>query len=242
MENIALWGAMVNVLAVVCGGLVGLLLRLVLRRGEGRLGDTMEKCSDAVMKGIGLCCMIIGISGAVKTEKILVMILSVIVGGILGTLLDLDGKINRLGDILGKRFSGKKGNAGDFSTGFVNATLLFCVGAMSIVGPMESGLALNHTTQYAKSIMDGVMAIVFASSLGVGVLFSGVSIFLYQGSLTLLAQWVAPILSDVVINEMSAAGSLLIVGIGLNLLGITKLKLMDYLPAMFLPILFCLFM
>jgi uncharacterized membrane protein YqgA involved in biofilm formation len=242
MEKMALWGAIVNVLAVVFGGLLGLLLRRFLHSGEGRLGETMEKCSDAIMKGIGLCCMVIGISGALKSEKMLVMILSVIVGGILGTLLDLDGKINRLGNFLGEKLSGKGGMASDFSAGFVNATLLFCVGAMSIVGPMESGLRLVHTTQYAKSIMDGVMAIVFASSFGVGVLFSGVSILLYQGSLTLLAQWVQPILSDAVITEMSAAGSLLILGIGLNLAGITKLKLMNYIPAMFLPILFCLFM
>ena len=242
MEKIALWGAIVNMLAVIGGGLVGLGLRIFLRGGEGKLGKVMENCSDAIMKGIGLCCMIIGISGALKSEKALVMILSVIVGGILGTLFDLDGLINRLGDFLGSKLSGRKGKASDFSAGFVNATLLFCVGAMSIVGPMESGLLRMHTTQYAKSIMDGVMAIVFASSLGVGVLFSGASVLLYQGSLTLLAQWVQPILSDVVINEMSAAGSLLILGIGLNLAGITKLKLMNYVPAMFLPILFCLFM
>ena len=242
MEKIALWGAIVNMLAVIGGGLVGLGLRIFLHGGEGKLGKVMENCSDAIMKGIGLCCMIIGISGALKSEKTLVMILSVIVGGILGTLFDLDGLINRLGDFLGSKLSGRKGKASDFSAGFVNATLLFCVGAMSIVGPMESGLLLMHTTQYAKSIMDGVMAIVFASSLGVGVLFSGASVLLYQGSLTLLAQWVQPILSDVVINEMSAAGSLLILGIGLNLAGITKLKLMNYVPAMFLPILFCLFM
>ena len=242
MEKLALWGAIVNTLAVIAGGVVGLAFRRVLRGGEGKLGETMEKCSDAIMKGIGLCCMLIGISGALKTEKTLVMILSVIVGGIIGTLLDLDDKINRLGIFLGKHLTGKSGKASDFAAGFVNATLLFCVGAMSIVGPMESGLQLVHTTQYAKSIMDGVMAIVFASSLGVGVLFSGVSILLYQGSLTLLAQWVQPILNDVVINEMSAAGSLLILGIGLNLAGITKLKLMNYLPAMFLPIVLCLFM
>ncbi len=242
MEKIALWGTIVNMLAVICGGMVGLLFRRFLHGGEGRLGAAMENYSDAIMKGIGLCCIVIGISGAIESKKILVMILSVIVGGILGTLLDLDGKINRLGNFLGEHLSGKGGKASDFSAGFVNATLLFCVGAMSIVGPLESGLQLIHTTQYAKSIMDGVMAIVFASSLGVGVLFSGVSILLYQGSLTLLAQWVQPILSEVVINEISATGSLLIIGIGLNLLGLTKLKLMNYLPAIFLPILFCLFM
>lgn len=240
MEKIALWGAIVNVLAVVLGGLLGLVLRCFLHGSEGKLGRAMENCSDAIMKGIGLCCMILGISGALKSQKMLVMILAIIVGGLLGTLLDLDGKIHRLGDFLGEKLSGKGGRASDFSSGFVNATLLFCVGAMSIVGPMESGLQLVHTTQYAKSIMDGVLAIVFASSLGAGVLFSGVSIFLYQGSLTMLAQWVQPILSDGVINEMSAAGSLLILGIGLNLAGITKLKLMNYVPAMFLPILFCL--
>ncbi len=241
MEKIALFGTIINVIAVVCGSLFGLLLGLFLHRGNGRLGGMMEKCSDAIMKGIGLCCAIIGISGALETGKILVMLLSVIVGGVIGTLLDLDGKINRLGDFLGEKLSADS-KAGEFSQGFVNATLLFCVGAMSIVGPMESGLLLDHTTQYAKSLMDGVMAIVFASSLGVGVLFSGASVLLYQGSLTLLAKVIQPILSDAVITEISATGSLLIIGIGLNLLGITKLRLMNYLPAMFLPILFCLFM
>ena len=241
MEKVALWGTIVNVLVVLAGGLVGLVFRRFLRRDKGRLGNVMDKCSDAIMKGIGLCCLIIGISGAVKTEKVLIMLLSVIVGGVIGTLLDLDAKINFLGDFLGTKCSGKHGTSGEFSAGFVNATLLFCVGAMSIVGPMESGLLGVHTTQYAKSLMDGVMSVVFASSFGVGVLFSCVSIFLYQGSLTLLAQWIQPILSNAVICEISATGSLLIIGIGLNLLGITKLKLMNYLPAIFLPILFCLF-
>ncbi|MBO5305874.1 MAG: DUF554 family protein, partial [Clostridia bacterium] len=149
MEKIALWGTIVNVLTVVGGGMVGLLFRRFLNGGNGRVSAIMDKCSDAIMKGIGLCCVMIGISGAIETQKVLVMILSIIVGGIIGTILDLDGKITRLGDFLGKHLSGKGGKASDFSAGFVNATLLFCVGAMSIVGPMESGLQLVHTTQYA---------------------------------------------------------------------------------------------
>ncbi len=242
MEKLSLFGTIVNTLAVIVGTLVGLVTRHFLHGGTGKLGGVMENCSDAVMKGIGLCNVMIGISGAIKTGNALIMILSMIVGGILGTILDLDGKINRFGRFLGIKLSGKGGKSGDFSAGFVNATLLFCIGAMAIVGPMESGLRGIHTIQYEKSLMDGVMAIVLASTLGIGVMLSAAVVFTYQGTLTLIAQWVQPILTETVIAEMAATGSLLILGIGLNLLGITKLKLMNYVPAMFLPILFCLFL
>ena len=126
--------------------------------------------------------------------------------------------------------------------GFVTASLLFCVGAMAIVGSLQSGLQGNHEMLFNKSMLDFVAAIIFASSLGVGVIFSAALLLLYQGSITLLAQWITPFLTDRVIGEMTCVGSVIIIGLALNMLGITKLRVMNYVPAIFIPILLCLFM
>jgi len=229
-----LTGTIVNTLGILAGGAVGLLIHKLLHRG------IPERFSDAIIKAIALAVICIAFGGILDGSNTLVTIFSLVLGAILGEWMDIDGRIQSLSTKLESRFA--KGNNSTFSQGVMTANLLFCVGTMAIKGSLDSGLINDHATLYAKSIMDTISACLFASSLGVGVLFSSAAVFIYQGSITLLATVAAPFLSDVVIAEMNTVGSLLLFGLSLNLLGVTKLKLMNYIPAMFLPILFCLFL
>ena len=200
------------------------------------------KLSDSIMKGLGLCTLYLGISGSLKGQNSLILIISMVVGVLIGETIDLDDKLNRLGNYVEKKFQ-KEGSAKvSIAEGFVSASLLFCVGAMAIVGSLQAGMVGDYEMLYNKSMLDGVAAMIFASSLGVGVLFSAACVFVYQGTITLLAQWIAPLLTDVVIAEMTCVGSVIIIGIALNLMGITKLKLMNYVPAVFIPMILCMFM
>ena len=229
-----LTGTLVNAAGILLGGGAGLLVHRLMRRG------VPERYSDMVMKGIGLCTVYIAATGLLDGSKSLVTILSVVLGAILGEWLDLDGKIRALSGKLEQRFA-RQGDAG-FTQGFMAATLLFCVGTMAIKGSLDGGLRGDHATLYAKSVMDTISACIFSSTLGLGVLFSAVPVVLYQGAITLLASVAGPYLGDGVIAEMNTVGSLLLLGLSLDLLGITHLKLMNYIPAMFLPILLCLFL
>lgn len=222
-------GAVINAALVLTGAIIGLFLKK----------GVPEKISDPIMKGLGLCVTYIGISGALKGRNTVVLIISMVLGTVVGTLLDLDGKVNKIGDKLQQRFGGKDKKS-SVSEGFVTATVLFCSGAMAIVGPLESGLAGNHATQITKGLIDFVCAIIFASAMGFGVSFSSLSVLAYQGAFTLLAVWIAPLLSDYAVAEMTCAGSVLLIGLSLNMLGLTKLKIMNYVPAIFFPILLCL--
>ena len=222
-------GTFVNTLAAVVGGLLGTLLK----RG------IPERFADLVQKGLALCVLYIGVKGSLVGTNTLVTILSLVLGAILGELLNIDGGIERLGAWAQSKLSKGGSRLGE---GFVTASLLFCVGSMSVVGSLQSGLTGNHETIFTKSMLDFVSAIILASSLGLGVCLSGAFVLVYQGAIVLLARWAAPVLSDYVVAEMSCAGSLLIIALGLNMLGITKLKVGNLLPAMFLPIILCIFM
>ena len=222
-------GTIVNTLAAVVGGLLGSLLKKGIP----------ERFADLVQKGLALCVLYIGIKGSLVGTNTLVTILSLVLGAILGELLNIDGGIERLGAWAQSKLSKGGSRLGE---GFVTASLLFCVGSMSVVGSLQSGLTGNHETIFTKSMLDFVSAIILASSLGLGVCLSGAFVLVYQGAIVLLARWAAPILSDYVVAEMSCAGSLLIIALGLNMLGVTKLKVGNLLPAMFLPIILCLFM
>ena len=222
-------GTIVNTLAAVVGGLLGSLLKKGIP----------ERFADLVQKGLALCVLYIGIKGSLVGTNTLVTILSLVLGAILGELLNIDGGIERLGAWAQSKLSKGGSRLGE---GFVTASLLFCVGSMSVVGSLQSGLTGNHETIFTKSMLDFVSAIILGSSLGLGVCLSGAFVLVYQGAIVLLARWAAPILSDYVVAEMSCAGSLLIVALGLNMLGVTKLKVGNLLPAMFLPIILCLFM
>lgn len=225
-------GTIVNTVAVIIGAAIGMLLKKGLP----------EKLSDTMMKGLGLCTLYLGISGSLKGENSLILIISMVVGALIGEGIDLDAKLNQFGTWLENKFKSKEGGKVSIAEGFVSASLLFCVGAMTIVGSLQSGLQGNHEMLFNKSMLDFVAAIIFASSMGVGVILSAAFVFVYQGAITLAAQWVAPFLTDTIIAEMTCAGSVIIIGIGLNLLGITKLKVMNYVPAIFIPILLCQFM
>ncbi len=218
-------GTIVNTLSIIAGSLVGLLLR----------GGIQERYSQTIMHAIGLAVLLIGLKTAFETDAILVVILSLAIGSILGELIRIEDRLERLGNWMGSRFSGD--NKG-ITKGFVSASLLFCVGAMALVGSMESGLTGNHQTLFAKSILDGIASILLASTLGIGVLFSAVAVFVYQGFITLTASFLKPFLLSEVVSQMSAVGGLLIVAIGLGLLEIKKIKIGNMLPAIFMPLVY----
>lgn len=224
-------GVLVNAATVIVGALIGMFLKKSLP----------ERLAKAMTTAVALAVLYIGVDGMLSGENTLVLVLSMVIGALAGTLLDLDTKLNKLGAYIEGKFKSKNGGV-SVAEGFVSATLLFCVGAMTIVGALQSGLTGNHETQFTKAILDFISSIILASTLGIGVLLASVSVFVIQGSVVLLAQVVAPFLNDYVIAEMTCAGSVLIVALALNMLGVTKIKLMNLLPAMFIPIILCTFM
>lgn len=214
-------GVLVNAVLVILGSALGLLFGKLLS----------DRLNKAVMTGIGLCTLYIGISGTLKGENPLILIAAMVLGVVIGTLLDIDGFVQHLGD-RAQALTRQKG--GSVSEGFVTASLLFCVGAMAVVGSLEAGLTGNNATLYTKSALDFVAALFLASSLGFGVALSALSVLVYQGAITLLSGLLAPVMTTSAINELSSAGSLVIVALGLNLIGITKIKVADFLPALFI--------
>jgi len=187
------------------------------------------------MHGIGLAVVLIGIKTALNTDAILIVIISFVIGSIIGELIRIEDRLDQFGDWIGKKISK---NSTGISKGFVTASLLYCVGAMAIIGSMESGLTGNHQTLFAKSILDGIGSVIFASTLGIGVIFSAVSVFIYQGIITLTASSIKPFLLPEVVSQMSAVGGLLIFAIGLGLLEIKKIKIGNMLPAIFVPLVY----
>lgn len=222
-------GVLVNTGAIIAGSLIGVFLKKGLP----------ERISKSLTTAIGLAVIYIGIDGMMSGENTLVLVLSMVIGAVIGTAIDLDLRLDTLGKSIESKF--KRGENAGVAEGFVSATLLFCVGAMAIVGALQSGLSGNHETQYTKAILDLISSVILASTLGWGVMLASVSVFILQGSVVLLAQLAEPYLTEYVIGEMTCAGSVLIVGLALNMLGITKIKLMNLLPAMFVPIILCMF-
>lgn len=224
-KEIEMLGTIVNTVAILFGGLFGILFGHALP----------EKMKSTVIQGIGLTVLLIGGSMALQTKNPIIVIGSLVIGGILGEWIDIEQKLKLLGDWFEKKFTKKNGNS-NFSKAFVTTSLIYCVGAMAIMGSLESGLKGNHSILYAKSMLDGISAIVFASSMGVGVMLSAIPVLLYQGSITLAAGMLQGILSNQIIGEMSATGGLLIVGIGLNILAIKEIKVGNLLPGIFISI------
>lgn len=219
-----LLGTIVNVILILIGGIIGAFTK----RGIS------ERFSDLIMNAIGLTVTVIGITFAIKSENILIVIISLVIGAIIGEWIDIDKRLNQVGEWIKGKMKGENSNVGE---GIVTATLLFCVGSMAIVGSLDSGLRNDHTVLYTKAILDGISAMLFASSMGAGVVLSAIPVLLYQGSITLLASVLEPLLSVALITEMSAVGGILIIGLGLTMLGIKKIKVANLLPAVFLPIL-----
>lgn len=221
-------GTIVNVIAIICGSLLGLLFRKGIP----------DNYKEIIMSGIGLSVILIGVKSALSSDQLLIVIFSVIIGAGIGEFLKIEARLESLGSYFERRLVSKSSDTGSFARGFVTASLVFCVGSMAIVGALESGLTGNHQTLFAKSILDGVTSLIFASSLGLGVLFSGVAVFLYQGAITLTAVFMKNLLVAETISQMTSVGGLLILAIGLNLLGITKIRVGNLLPGIFLPLLY----
>ena len=219
-------GIVVNALAIVAGGLVG----LCCTRGID------DRYRQTVLQGLALCVLLIGGKSALSSDNLPVVILSLVVGGVVGEWLAIEARLESLGRWIEARFADGSAGGGDFARGFVSASLVFCVGSMAVVGSLESGLAGNHRTLFAKAVIDGVAALIFASTLGRGVLFSSVPVLVYQGAITLAAGLLRPLLTAAAVADMSAVGGLLIVAIGVNLLGIARIRVGNLLPAVFLPL------
>jgi len=221
-------GPLVNALVVVVCSLVGCFL----------LKKIPERIEEHIKKAMGLAIVLVGIKGALENQNMLLMIMSIIIGAVIGELINIDKWMNRLGQWAESSVGalGKSGNREhNFSKGFVSASILFCTGSMAIVGSMQSGLQGNHDILFAKSILDGVMSLVFSASLGIGVVFSAVPVLVYQGGIALASKAVSGYLTEDIIREMSAVGSLIIAGIGCNFLGVKEIKVANLIPAVFIP-------
>lgn len=212
-------GAMINFIAIVLGSGLGLVLRMGIS----------ESYKKTIMQAMGLAVLFIGFKMALASENSVIVVLSLGLGALLGEMADLEGKLNRFGELLtqiiGSRF-------GDVGKGFVTATLVFCIGAMAIVGSIQEGLTGDTSIIYAKSLIDGIVAVIFAASMGIGVMLSAVSVFLYQGGITLAASVLQNFVTDGMIHEISGTGGIMIVAIGLSMLKIIKIKLANLLPGL----------
>ncbi|RKX84107.1 MAG: DUF554 domain-containing protein [Spirochaetes bacterium] len=218
---------LVNTLTVIIGGLLGLLLK----------GRIAEKYRDSVTVGVGLITLVLGMSMALSGGTILLILPALVLGGLAGTALRIEDGILKSGDVLRKLMSPGEED-GLFARGFLDATILFCVGPMTIVGSIEAGLQGNYDIIFTKSAMDGFMAIVLAASSGAGVIFSALSVLLIQGGLTLGSGALAPLVTDSILAEIGALGGYLILMIALNLLNLKKVKTANFLPSLLLVILF----
>lgn len=216
-------GTLVNAAAIVIGSALGVLLKKGIS----------EKAQKVVLQGIGMCVLVIGIMSAIVTEIPLLMVISVSLGGFLGTVIGIERRLDAWGERTQKRFHREGGVP--FAEGLVTATITFCVGAMAILGSIESGLHHNYELLFVKSALDGFFAMLLATTFGFGVAFSAVPVLIYQGAITLSAGVLAPLLSDAMMVEVSAVGGVLIVGIGINLLGLKKIHVGDMLPAVLIP-------
>jgi uncharacterized membrane protein YqgA involved in biofilm formation len=217
-----LQGTLVNIAAIAAGSLIGC--------GIGRF--LSERIRRTLMAGLGLAVFLVGVQLALQSQQILIVIGSLILGGLMGELIGIERRLEALGIRLQKRFS----NKGPLAEGFVTASLLYCVGAMAIMGALQDGLGGEPTILYAKAMLDGVASIALASTLGIGVLLSVGPLLLYQGGITLVAEMSQEILTEPVIAEMNAVGGLLIIAISIDLMGIKRLPVGNLLPGVFVCI------
>lgn len=219
-------GTIVNALAIIAGSIAGVLLKKGIP----------ERYKDIVMSAVGLSVILIGIRSALSSDDVMIVIFSLIIGAFIGEFLGIEARLEAWGNYIETKVSTKSPDTGSIARGFVTASLVFCVGSMAIVGSLESGLTGNHQTLFAKSILDGVTSIIFASTMGIGVLFSSVAVFVYQGTLTLSAVVIKNFLVPETVSQMTSVGGLLILSIGLNLLKITTIRIGNLIPAIFLPL------
>jgi uncharacterized membrane protein YqgA involved in biofilm formation len=212
-------GTLVNTATVIIGSLIGLAIG----------SRFTEKIKTIVLQALGLCTLLIGMKMAFKTDSILLVICSLALGGITGELLKIEDGLEKIGEMIKRNV---KSESGTFVLGFVTASLVFCVGPMTIVGSIQDGISGNADTLYAKSMLDGFASIAFASSLGVGVFFSFLTVLIFQGALTILGSQLAFLVEPSILNELTATGGLMILGIGFYLLDIKRIKVGNFLPAL----------
>ena len=229
-------GPTVNALAIVVCGLAGSFL----------IKGIPSRFEEIFNKAIGLSVVLFGMKGALESQRVLLLIMSMVIGGALGELINIDAIMNRMGRWAERRLGIKSGEDGansgsdktktSFSKGFVSATILFCGGSMATVGSIQSGLLGNHEVLFTKSILDATTSIVFGATLGIGVAFSAIPVFVYQAGIALAAMAVKDFLTDDIVREMSAVGNLVVAGIGFNFLEVKSIKVANLIPAMFIPL------
>jgi uncharacterized membrane protein YqgA involved in biofilm formation len=215
-------GPAVNAAAIVVCALAG---RFLIR-------GIPERFEEIIKKAIGLSIVYVGLKGAMDNRRVLLLIMSMVVGAVVGELANIDRLMNRFGNWTERKL---RMSGGTFAKGFVSASILFCTGSMAIVGSMQSGLQGNHETLFAKSILDGSISLVFGASMGIGVAFAAVPVLVYQAGIALASMAVKDLLSPEIIREMSAVGSLLVAAIGFNFLGIKEIRVANLIPAIFIP-------
>ena len=218
-------GTLVNGIAIAACAVLGTFI----------IKNIPERFNEIIMKAVALSVIFIGISGALENENIILLIISMVIGSIIGEAIDIDGKMNRLGKFAEKKLGFGEGN---FSKAFVTSSILYCTGAMAIIGAMNSGIQLDHSTLFAKSIIDGVVAVIFAGTMGIGVAFSAIPTMIYEGFISFVAHFAGDFMSQEMIREVGAAGSLIIAAIGINFLeikGMKTIKVANMIPAAFIP-------
>ena len=222
--RMVLFGTLVNVLCIIVGSIFGLFLT-----------NIQEKYKETVMQGIALVVILIGLQMAFQTESIIIVLISMLTGGFIGEFLKLEAGLNKLGYFIGSKFRSKQGEDNNIAQAFVTASLIFAVGAMAILGALDSGIRGDHEVLMTKGMLDGFTAFVLTTSLGIGVVFSSIPVLLWQGTIALLATQIDRIIPEALfqtfITELAAVGGLLIVAIGLNILKVTNIRVTNLLPA-----------
>ncbi|MBI9057137.1 DUF554 domain-containing protein [Labilibaculum sp. DW002] len=219
-------GTLVNVIAIIIGGSIGLLFRTKIP----------ERMFKIVFQAIGVFTLYLGVSMALKANELLLMVFSLVVGSLIGEGLRLEERVENLSELLKRKIGSKEDK---FSTGFVTAFMLFCLGTLTILGSIEEGMGKEPTLLMTKSVMDGFSAIALAAVMGVGVIFSVIPLLIYQGGLTLLAALFGEVIPEVIINEIAGVGGILIIGLGISILEIKKIKVLNMLPALLIEVLLC---
>ncbi len=221
-----MFGTIVNILAIISGCIIGMILK----------GHFPKRISAILFQGIGLVTLVIGMQMAIKAQEIILIILSLVFGGIIGEVIDIEKRLDRWGEKIKLIFKQQKGKE-KFTEGFITASLLYCVGSMAVMGAIEEGINGNPDILLAKSALDGISSIIFTASFGIGVLFSTIPVFLYQGTITQVAILVKNWITVDMINEMTAVGGILILGLALGILEIKKLKIANLLPSLLIVLL-----
>lgn len=221
-------GTIANAFAIIAGGILGLLFKNAIP----------EKISEALLKATGLAVIAIGINLMLSGKNFTLLIISLVIGTIIGEVIDIEKNLDKFGAFIESKMKNKESNV---ALGFVTCTLVYCVGSMAIVGSIQSGLTGNHEILFSKAVLDDITAVTFAATMGAGVVLSGISVLVYQGAITMLASLMQSLLGTVVVNEMTAIGGVIIMGIGLNFLIANRMRVGNLLPSIFIPIIYYMF-